>query len=122
MPLSALPSVQFATIAPAGFRLLAALEECSLVAKLDLVLTSGTDGAHSGEADPHHAGCAYDVRSHGLTAEQKQLVLEYTMSVLGTPLAQDGGLATAQFFGWLEAAGEANEHFHFQLRRGMSYP
>lgn len=33
-----------------------------------------------------------------------------------------GGLATALFFGWLENAGTPNEHFHFQVRRGMEVP
>jgi hypothetical protein len=122
MPLRAEAGVRFDLIAPAGFRILAALEEASLQSNLDLIITSGTDGEHSGPNDPHHLGQAYDVRSHDFSPEQKQMVLEYVMTVLGTPLEQSGGLVTDKFFGWLEAAGTANEHYHFQLRRGMEYP
>jgi hypothetical protein len=122
VPLSALPTAVFAVIAPAGFRLLAALEEASLVTKLDLVITSGTDGTHSGPDDPHHLGCAYDVRSHTFTPEQKQMLLSYVMDVLGQPVEDSGGLLTDKFFGWLEHAGEPGEHFHFQKRHGVEYP
>lgn len=116
--LRAEPTVQFATIAPAGFELLRALASCGY----DLTITSGTDGEHSGPADPHHLGCAYDVRSHDLDADHKSNVLFLVMSQLGSPTPGSGGLVTDKFFGWLEQAGTADEHFHFQLRHGAVYP
>jgi hypothetical protein len=36
----------------------------------------------------------------------------------GEPQPGSGGLFTPFFFGWLEASGTANEHFHVQQRRG----
>ena len=120
MALSALPTARFDRIAPAGFELLRALASVGY----DFVITSGTDGAHSGPDDPHHLGCAYDVRSHDFSDERKQDVLFAVMCQFeGTPIrVLGGGWTTPKFFGWLEAAGTPNEHFHFQLRHGREYP
>lgn len=112
--------VQFGVIAPAGFEILRALTAVSNSSGVDFTITSGTDGVHSGLSDPHHSGCAYDVRSHDLT--NKQDVLTAVMQELGQPSASSGGYVTAKFFGWLEQAGTDNEHFHFQLRHGQVYP
>lgn len=114
------PGVQFNVIAPAGFRLLAALDNAALSLGHDLTITSGTDGEHSGSDDPHHSGNAYDVRSQDVP--DKQAVLITVLSLLGTPVPSSGGFVTDKFFGWLEQAGTANEHFHFQLRHGQEYP
>lgn len=108
--------VQFAVIAPGGFRILGALD---LVTRrygfsLDLVITSGTDGEHSGPDDPHHHGEAYDVRSHDFPAELKQEFVAAVLSILN----EDGD----RFFGFLEAPGTENEHFHFQVKKGTVYP
>lgn len=112
--------VQFATIAPAGFEILRALSEVSKRLVLDLTITSGTDGGHSGPSDPHHTGNAYDVRSHDLI--NKQDVLTAIMTELGEPSPSSGGYITAKFFGWIEQANSPNEHMHFQLRHGQTYP
>ena len=122
MSLSAKEGVQFAVISPGGFHILAALDAASAKLGLDLVITSGTDGEHSGPNDPHHLGKAYDVRSQGFSDTVKQTILTAVMRELGTPVAGDGGLVTAQFFGWLEAEDTFNEHFHVQQRHGVEYP
>lgn len=119
--------VEFKRIAPAGFRLLSAIEETAEHLLYDLTITSGTDGAHSGPNDPHHRGEAYDVRSHDVPAEQRQALLEHVMWRLSSglddePAPSSGGLITRLFFGWLENAGTDDEHFHFQLRHGATYP
>lgn len=122
MSLSAKEGVQFAVISPGGFHLLAALDAASAKLGLDLVITSGTDGEHSGPNDPHHLGKAYDVRSQGFSETVKQSVLAGVMGELGTPVVQDGGYVTEKFFGWLEVEDTFNEHFHFQQRHGVEYP
>src|SRR6266568_9531704 len=105
--------VRFAVIAPAGFRILAALDWVAQTLGHDITITSGTDGAHSGPDDPHHLGCAYDGRTHDLSnTAAKHRLLTYTMGFLGDE----------KFFGWIEAAGTANEHIHVQLRHGATYP
>lgn len=48
--------VLFLKIAPAGFRILSAIDQVAQALSLDLVITSGTDGEHSGPLDPHHRG------------------------------------------------------------------
>lgn len=104
--------VQFAIIAPGGFRILSALDQVAAAMPFDLTITSGTDGVHSGLADPHHKGCAYDVRSHDLTPEQKQQVIDGVMKILGFE----------RFFGFIEALGTDNEHIHLQVKRDTVYP
>lgn len=119
--------VKFSRISPAGFRLLGALERTARRLKVDLTITSGTDGHLSD--DPHTEGHAYDVRTHDLTDEQKQLVLKETMldlaedgNMLDAPILANGGLATLHFFGWLEHRGTEAEHLHFQKRKSVAYP
>lgn len=116
------PGAQFAVIAAAGFELLRALTSASKALGLDLVITSGTDGTHSGPLDPHHLGCAYDVRSHDFEHAQKDDVLYRIMCELGVPSRASGGWVTDKFFGWLEDEAQPGEHYHFQLRHGMQYP
>lgn len=116
------PGVQFSTIASAGFALLAALWQTSQEIGHDLVITSGTDGQHSGNLDPHHAGCAYDVRSHDIDEMTKSLFVQKVLNHLGDVQPSSGGWVTDYFFGWIEDAGQPNEHAHFQLRHNMTYP
>jgi hypothetical protein len=105
-------AVQFLKIAPAGFRILSAIDQAAKKCAVDLVITSACDGCHSGQNDPHHRGEAYDVRSHDFSAEQKQRILAEVMGALGWE----------HFYGFLEAAGTDNEHFHFQVKKGTVYP
>jgi hypothetical protein len=102
----------FTKIAPAGFRILSAIDQASQKLAMDLVITSACDGEHSGPADPHHSGEAYDVRSHDFTPDEKDKLLATVMAVLGWDY----------FYGFLEAAGTDNEHFHFQRRKDTTYP
>jgi hypothetical protein len=57
------PTARFDQIAPAGFRILAALDRATLACGVDLTITSGTDS--HGFNDPHSAGAAYDVSVKG---------------------------------------------------------
>lgn len=111
---------QFTEIAPAGFRILAALHAAAQKIGHDLTITSACDGQHSGPTDPHHSGQAYDIRVHDLPNAADALTA--IMNELGDPKPGSGGWVTDLFFGWLEAAGTANAHIHVQLRRGESYP
>ena len=117
--------VKFTRIRPGGFRLLSALERTARTMGHDLTITSGAE-AHAA-TNPHTRGEAYDVRTHDLTPEQKVQLLVLTMSDLKDDASEviqevSGGLATARFFGFLEAADTPNEHAHFQRRRGRTYP
>lgn len=105
-------AVSFAKIAPAGFRILSALDQVAAKLDADLIITSGCDGTHSGPEDPHHSGEAYDVRSHDFDQLTKDKILAAAMTILGW----------SAFYVFLEAEGTDNEHFHFQRKKGTVYP
>lgn len=105
------PGVLFNVIAPGGFRILSAIDQTAEDLRFDLMITSGTDGEHSGPNDPHHRGEAYDIRSHEFNAEEKQSILANLRAYLGD-----------RFYVFLEAEGTPNEHFHLQITKGSTYP
>lgn len=105
------PGVRFDVVAAAGFMILGALKQASKALGIDLVITSGTDGEHSGPSDPHKLGEAYDVRSHDLEPALRPRVLASVMDALGHE----------RFYGFLEAPGTSNEHFHFQRRKDTTF-
>lgn len=104
------PGVEFTTIAPAGFRILAAIQAAVLELGYDLTITSACDGEHSGPDDPHHTGEAYDIRSHDCPDK------DVAFATIMRPLPWQ------EFWGFLEAIGTPNEHFHIQRKRGTIYP
>lgn len=107
------PGVQFTVIAPGGFRILSAFDlTCNKISLGDFEITSACDGEHSGPEDPHHSGNAYDLRSHGFTSQQKLIVLNSVMAILKLD----------HFYGFLESPDTDNEHFHFQVKKGTTYP
>lgn len=102
--------VTFACIAPAGFRILAALEHISrVVLKHPLVITAGTNGAHL-PGSKHYDGSAYDIRCKDLDGPLKQALVEALKMELGP-----------QFTILLEAPASPNEHVHCQLRKFTEY-
>lgn len=104
--------VEFATIAPGGFVLLAAIQSAAQALDVDLIITSATDGTHSGYADPHHRGEAYDIRTHDLTADVKQKILEHIQMAAGPA-----------FYAFIEHPGpDRDEHIHCQVKKGTTYP
>lgn len=105
------PGVQFSVIGPAGFRILAAIDRCSLFMMVDLTITSACEGEHSGPGDPHHSGEAYDIRTHGLSEKEKRELVRYLDSMLGP-----------RFFVFIEAPGRDGEHIHVQRAKGTQYP
>jgi hypothetical protein len=120
------PGVQFAVIAPAGFRLLSALETVARRLRVDLVITCGTE-AHPG-TDPHSTGEAYDVRTHDFTDDQKRAILRELLLELSddqtndAPIPVSDGLGTRGFWGWIEHPGQPTEHLHVQRRSRTIYP
>lgn len=117
--------VSFRVIAPAGFRLLGAIERVSRQLSLDLMITCACEG-HLPD-DPHSHGEAYDVRTHALTTVQKQNVLAAVMADLSeggidSPMPVSIGLGTTRFYGQIEHPGEPGEHIHLQRRKGTVYP
>lgn len=118
--------VSFDVIAPAGFRILSALDTVARALDLSLTITSACDGVHSGPNDPHKLGCAYDVRSKSLFETDKARVLDLLLRELGdhleTPKPVSIGYAITRFYAQLEHPGTDIEHLHVQLRHGQRYP
>lgn len=104
--------VEFKVIAPAGFRILGAIETTARRAGVDLTITSACDGMHSGPGDPHHLGEAYDVRTHGFNPDQKLMILNCFQALLPAD----------QFYCFLEAPNTGNEHWHCQRKKDTVYP
>lgn len=109
MALKIKPGVEF-VVAPAGIAIIQALKNTSKILGLDLTITSGSDGIHSGPNDPHHKGEAYDIRSHDLQPNDRRRVLSIVMNQLGN-----------EFFGFLEDEHTSNEHFHIQLAKSIEF-
>ena len=108
------PGVGFgAVLAPAGARILDVVKRLAAGYPFDVTITSARDGTHSGPGDPHHSGQAFDFRTHGLTDDQKALLLRDLHEALyKTP---------RKFYAFLEAPGTPNEHIHCQRRKGVTY-
>lgn len=101
--------------APAGFKILEAIKGAAQGLNIDVTITSGSDGLHSGPQDPHHSGEAYDVRSKDLAPEVKQALLRAIQRRLGDDLP------VRRFYSFLESPGTANEHIHVQRRNGTVF-
>ena len=104
------PGVEFATIAPAGARILETLRRIATSLTVDLTITSGTDGEHSGPNDPHKRGEAYDIRSKDMTKSTAETVIMLLNTLLGP-----------RFYAFHEAVGTPNQHIHCQRAKGTHY-
>ena len=102
--------VEFTVISPGGFRILAALVKVATIIGHDITITSGTDGTHSGPADPHHFGLAYDIRIHDLP-DPADILIDI--------IAELGNI---NFYTFIEDANTVNAHIHCQVAKGTVYP
>lgn len=110
---------------PAGARILGTLDRVARRLAFDVTITCGADSHPL--TDPHSRGRAFDVRTHGLTEDQKTYLLREALldlqddaadapeelTIRGIALA----LATRRWFGQIEHHGEDGEHVHLQLRK-----
>lgn len=101
------------SLAPAGAQILEKIKQLVASYNFNLTITSARDGVHSGPLDPHHSGEAFDLRTHGLSQAQVDLLL----NDLKAALYQD----PRRFYAFVEAAGTPNEHIHVQRRAGTVY-
>lgn len=101
-------------LAPAGARILNAIKHLTPEYDFDVVITSGRDGQHSGPADPHYSGEAFDLRTNTLMPHQKSQLLTDLRRLLYSSTPR-------RFYAFLENPGGANEHLHVQRRAGTTY-
>lgn len=122
---SALP---ISHLAPAGVRMLGALDALARRFQHDIVVTT-TDGNHP-PSDPHSLGEAFDVRTKGLpTTMGRSVLLQALLLELADPDESPApvpgialeNLATRRFYGQIENPDADNEHLHIQRRNGTVY-
>lgn len=118
------PGVRFATIAPAGFRILAAVQCACERLKRDLTITCGTED-HS-PLDPHTLGEAYDLSVGGLKEDDIRALHNSLSQQLGpaftvlyeVPAPVAGKLASLAYVN----AAASGPHLHVQRRKMTVYP
>lgn len=118
-------TADFSTLAPAGIRILAALDNAARVLGIDLTITCASEGHPPG--DPHSTGEAMDVRVRGFSTVVTLKLVLFLQQVLGplftvlleTPLAfVDPDLAKIQTVN-PQASGP---HIHIQRKKDTTWP
>ena len=114
----------------AGARLLGSIERVVRTWPTDMVVTCGSD-SHP-PTDPHTHGRAFDLRTHGLTDDQKKTLLTEVLADLREPdldppvempIAGIWFAANTRFwFGQIENHLADDEHLHVQLRNAAVFP
>jgi hypothetical protein len=117
------------TLAPAGVRILGALDGLARQLQHTLTVTCA-DKAH-GPTDEHTLGEAFDVRTHDLGEDTKQALLHELLIALSDNASTDvpkpvvsvsmPNLATQRFYAQLENHGQPDEHIHVQRRKHTVY-
>jgi hypothetical protein len=97
----------------ATLKMLTTLSLLELPAGVDVVvITAGTNGVHSGPADPHYRGDALDLRTHTFpTRDSKFAYAARLNQILGD-----------NFYAFVEDPDSPNEHIHVQVAKGHVYP
>ena len=117
-------AVRFATIAPAGFRILAAIDAATKVFGMDIVITSGTDSHTTGR---HPTGEAYDVRTIDISPAVVVKLYRHFQRVLGarfTVLYEAPTLPTDETLAAITTVNKhaTGSHLHIQVKRDTTYP
>lgn len=119
------PGVKFDGIAPAGARIIAALDGATKVLGIDLWISSGTEG--HGPTSPHSTGEAYDVSVKDMSIPVILKTKQYLELVLGTRFTvlyvvpsnpTDPNLLRIAHVN----RHAAEPHFHIQPTKGTVYP
>jgi hypothetical protein len=119
------PGVKFDCIAPAGARIIAAVDGATKVLGIDLWISSGTEG--HGPTSPHTKGEAYDVSVKDMSIAVILKTKQYLELVLGTRFTvlyvapsdpTDPNLLSIAHVN----RNAAEPYFHIQAKKGTVYP
>lgn len=118
------PGCAFGTIAPGGFRILAAIDNATKILGVDLTITAGTNDHPTGR---HATGEAFDLSLKTLTVPQIVKLKTYLEQALGprfTVLIEAPSLPSdALLAGLVYVNADATGlHCHIQVRKGDVYP
>jgi hypothetical protein len=113
--------------ASGGARILAAIDVTAKSLPIDLLVTSGADGTHSGPTDPHLTGNAFDVAVTGMNVQRIIDVKKALETYLGprfTVLYEVPQRPIDPVLGSLAYvnAGATGPHFHIQVVKGTVFP
>lgn len=119
------PSVRFALIAPAGFRILAAIDALPATIGRDVYLSCGTEGHPP--TDPHSTGEAFDISVMGWTGAEIETALRTLRGTLGSAFyAQYEVTSTANDLTPSRLAvvnpAASGSHVHVQRAKSTIYP
>lgn len=125
------PGVTIQNPAPAGFRILSALDQLALMRLNDLVITSGDEGGDWRSAsDPHQTGEAYDVSVKGWSEDDVIVGYKYLTRLLGArftvlyevpPQIVDSLPQALKDIAYVNPKA-TGIHVHIQRKRGTTYP
>lgn len=107
------PGVKFDVIAPAGFRILSALDRASVAFVHDITITCGSE-AHP-PTDPHSTGEAYDIRTNDLAPADVPELASYLTRALG-------GAFTVIIESPATNPKATGAHIHIQRKKGTTFP
>jgi len=126
------PGVQFLRIAPAGFRILAAIDTAADTVGVDLTITSASEARGRELANPHRSGEAFDLSVLGLSLPQIKQVKDLIADVLN---GADGDAFTVLYeippsghmlmppLPWATVNQHATAaHLHIQRRKDTVFP
>lgn len=119
------PGVKFDRIAPAGARIIGALDAYARFVGKRLVVTCGTEG--HGPTDPHTTGDAYDLSVQGWSDEDildgHRWFCDELPGMWFTTLYEVRETPTGLLLGIAFVNPEATgPHFHLQRKKGTVYP
>lgn len=119
------PGVRFDVIAPAGFRILGALDYAAQSCGTDLMITCGTD-SHA-MPDPHVTGEAYDVSVHTFSADLIAVLHACLTKYLGPLFTVLYEVPKTPSDPTLRPIATVNAkatgaHFHIQRRKSTVFP
>ena len=121
------PGAGFPVLAPAGARIIAALDGICQDLKTDLVISSGSEAMGRLATDPHPLGEAVDVSVRGQSAQliaDLHAALTAKLGPLFTVLYEVPSIPsdpTLRPIAYVNAKA-TGVHFHIQRKRGTVYP
>jgi len=126
------PGAAVARLAPAGIRILGAIDAAAHASGVVITITSGSEDRGRAPSDPHMTGEAFDISVAGFTAQQVVAIYRYLRQFLNaafTVLYEVPALPTAttiegdllRGIAYVNPSATA-PHIHIQRRKGTTWP
>lgn len=124
------PGAGVSNPAPAGFRILSALDQFAATRPTDVYITSGNEAEWRAPTDPHQTGEAFDISVKGWEPPEIVRAYKFLGGALGplftvlfeVPSAVADSLPPLLRDIAYRNADATGMHFHIQRRKGTTYP